>query len=422
MKPDLFVLTAALLINTSVTGQFDAIKTTYPGDIPQLLYLDAGNNYVPVIYKRLFNEITQQYDSLVLTLDGQEYNPVNPTAYILPNSPAAPSGDSYNVISYSYEALVNTSQFSIGDELSKLTPFINNVPLQSSWVNQTTNQVLTTPPTLPTQARPSSDVIQSIVNDIKLSTASLLTNNISLKTNSDTLNTKVEDIVSLAISISNLISENLSNTVDINSNLLIIQSNQDEIINALVALQPQQSTTPSTLDTDVSNIKTNLEDVELALTSILNVANTIQTFTSNISTKSNSIDTTLTSLNSKITTTVNGLKVDGSQVTQPVSVSSLPLPTGAVTENTAGLIKVNTDNVLTNLSNINNSVINLNTQTSSNFTTVNSNLSQFTFLNSRVLVDNSGVVQPYLFRLSLYLQMQRQVLFKPLLIHCYNLL
>jgi len=39
----------------------------------------------------------------------------------------------------------------------------------------------------------------------------------------------------------------------------------------------------------------------------------------------------LAGINGKLTTTANGLKVDGSAVTQPVSAASLPLPTGAAT-------------------------------------------------------------------------------------------
>lgn len=45
-------------------------------------------------------------------------------------------------------------------------------------------------------------------------------------------------------------------------------------------------------------------------------------------------NTSLGSIDGKLTTTVNGLKVDGSAVTQPVSASALPLPTGAATEAT----------------------------------------------------------------------------------------
>lgn len=41
----------------------------------------------------------------------------------------------------------------------------------------------------------------------------------------------------------------------------------------------------------------------------------------------------------------NGLKIDGSAVTQPISAATLPLPTGASTEATLALIKAKTDNL-----------------------------------------------------------------------------
>lgn len=45
-------------------------------------------------------------------------------------------------------------------------------------------------------------------------------------------------------------------------------------------------------------------------------------------------EATLSTLNTKVITTANGIKTDGSSVTQPVSAISLPLPTGAATEST----------------------------------------------------------------------------------------
>ena len=42
-------------------------------------------------------------------------------------------------------------------------------------------------------------------------------------------------------------------------------------------------------------------------------------------------NTSLSSIDTKITTTINGIKVDGSAVTQPISAVSLPLPSGAST-------------------------------------------------------------------------------------------
>jgi hypothetical protein len=43
--------------------------------------------------------------------------------------------------------------------------------------------------------------------------------------------------------------------------------------------------------------------------------------------------------------TVNGLKVDGSAVTQPVSAASLPLPTGAATETTLSTLNGKVNNL-----------------------------------------------------------------------------
>jgi hypothetical protein len=45
-------------------------------------------------------------------------------------------------------------------------------------------------------------------------------------------------------------------------------------------------------------------------------------------------ESTLSTLNGKLTTTSNGIKVDGSATTQPISASALPLPTGASTDAT----------------------------------------------------------------------------------------
>ena len=42
-------------------------------------------------------------------------------------------------------------------------------------------------------------------------------------------------------------------------------------------------------------------------------------------------ESTLSGLNTKVVTTANGIKVDGSAVTQPISAASLPLPSGAST-------------------------------------------------------------------------------------------
>ena len=51
---------------------------------------------------------------------------------------------------------------------------------------------------------------------------------------------------------------------------------------------------------------------------------------------------TLGALNTKVVTTVDGIKVDGSAVTQPVSIATVPLPTGAATEATLSAINTKT--------------------------------------------------------------------------------
>lgn len=55
-----------------------------------------------------------------------------------------------------------------------------------------------------------------------------------------------------------------------------------------------------------------------------------------------STEATLSALNTKVVITANGIKVDGSAVTQPVSVASMPLPTGAATEVTLAAINTKT--------------------------------------------------------------------------------
>jgi len=59
------------------------------------------------------------------------------------------------------------------------------------------------------------------------------------------------------------------------------------------------------------------------------------TITANLGTIAGvSTEATLSSLNNKVTTSVNGVIVDGSAVTQPISAAALPLPSGASTEST----------------------------------------------------------------------------------------
>lgn len=77
--------------------------------------------------------------------------------------------------------------------------------------------------------------------------------------------------------------------------------------------------------------------------------------------------------------------VDGSGVTQPISVVSLPLPSGAATETTLLGIKTDTDNL----------DISLSTRASeSTVSGIKTQTDELTFVASRLLVDGSGVTQP----------------------------
>lgn len=78
---------------------------------------------------------------------------------------------------------------------------------------------------------------------------------------------------------------------------------------------------------------TNANSVPIVLTATQIASLTpLTTITANIGTISGvSTESTLTALNNKVITTANGLKVDNSAVTQPISAVSLPLPNGAST-------------------------------------------------------------------------------------------
>ena len=80
----------------------------------------------------------------------------------------------------------------------------------------------------------------------------------------------------------------------------------------------------------------------------------IVTNTTGVATAANQAtgNTSLASIDGKLSDTANGLKVDGSGVTQPISATALPLPTGAATS--AGQTTANTSlsSIVTNTANI----------------------------------------------------------------------
>lgn len=67
----------------------------------------------------------------------------------------------------------------------------------------------------------------------------------------------------------------------------------------------------------------------IAQTSLSLISTNTSKLDTNLSTRAT--ESTLSTLNNKITTTANGVKVDGSNTLQPVSIASLPLPVGAAT-------------------------------------------------------------------------------------------
>lgn len=87
----------------------------------------------------------------------------------------------------------------------------------------------------------------------------------------------------------------------------------------------------------------------------------------------------------KATVTTNGLVVDGSATTQPISAVSLPLPTGAATETTLTSVETNTDNLDVLLST---------RATEATLSDIKDQTDELTFVASRLLVDGSGVTQP----------------------------
>ena len=79
------------------------------------------------------------------------------------------------------------------------------------------------------------------------------------------------------------------------------------------------------------------------------------------------------------------LLIDGSTVTQPISAVALPLPAGAATESTLSAVKDDVDNLDVALST---------RATEATLANVKSDLDQFTFVASALLVDGSGAIQP----------------------------
>ena len=388
------VSTAALLLNIWAINETNA--TTYPGDIPQTIYVDAANGYQSVVYSRKYNTLINDFIVTVLTLAGDPYIPVNTPDYILPSS--SPNIENkYGLIEVEYEALVNTSQFSIGQQLSKIVIFVNGVPGQPVWVNNSNGLTLTTPPSLPTQAKPTSDYVESLLEFIKLSVDSIdiSTNQTKLNTNSlaSNLTTLINSTDTIISSLSNL------STTDTTGNLKL-----DTIITALNSVHTDSTSIDSklsnltTVNTTVTQLASKLEDIKTQLVNLQSSLTILNSSTTDNNTTTSSIDTTISSLLSTLTALASSftfqsgaLITDSSAVVQPISVSSLPLPTGAATQSSLALVKTNTDKLDVNLSSIPSTLAK---ESGGNLEAINTKLPTLTSTVNGLKVDGSAVTQP----------------------------
>lgn len=105
-------------------------------------------------------------------------------------------------------------------------------------------------------------------------------------------------------------------------------------------------------------------------------------------------EATLLSLDGKVTTTVNGIKVDGSAVTQPIS-GSVSVSNFPATQPVSGTVTANQGGTW-NLNNISGTIsLPTGAATESTLSTLNGKVpSGLTVTSTRLLVDGSGVTQP----------------------------
>ena len=124
----------------------------------------------------------------------------------------------------------------------------------------------------------------------------------------------------------------LSNTTDSvqvygsSSNPMSTDASGNVNVNVLATPLPTNAATESTLAALNLKVPASPATEGGNLATIAAKTTSIATNTSDVATQ-----TTLSALNTKFTTTANGLKVDNSAVTQPVSAAALPLPAGAAT-------------------------------------------------------------------------------------------
>jgi hypothetical protein len=388
------VSTAALLLNIYAVNETNT--TVYPGDIPQTIYLDAANSYVSVLYSRKYNPLSDNYTVTVLTLTGDPYIPVNPPDYILPST-APIVEDKYGLIEVEYEALITTSEFTIGQQLSKIVIFVNGVPTAPVWVNNSTGVALTTAPLLPTQAKPTSDYVESLLEVIKLSSESIDASSNQTKLNTD----------SLASNLTTLI-DNTDTVISALSNLSTTDTTGNAKLDTLISSLSNVGTSATSIDTKLSNLSTvtstttalatKLEDIKTQLTTLQSSLTTLNSSTTDNNLVVTNLDTNVTDLTAAFNTLSNkftfqsgALVTDSSTITQPISAVSLPLPTGAATQTTLALVKTNTDKLDVNLSTIPDTLAK---ESGGNLDAINTKLPTLTSTVNGLKVDGSAVTQP----------------------------
>ncbi len=114
------------------------------------------------------------------------------------------------------------------------------------------------------------------------------------------------------------------------------------------------------------------------------------------SAKQDTGNTSLSSIDMKTPPLVTGrVPVDGSGVTQPVSVASLPLPSGAATESTLSALNGKVTAVDTGAVVISSSALPTGAATESTLSALNGKIpANLTVTSTRLLTDGSGVTQP----------------------------
>lgn len=393
--------TAALLLNISATNNVAVSSgggtstVSNPGDIEQTVYVDSANNNTPVLYSKKYNSLTSTYITYVYTLTGSVYNPINPPAYILPSSVSNLSN--YGVIEISYEALQTSSEFTIGDQLNKITSFTNGISNPPVWVNDTTGVVLTTLPSLPAEARPTSDYANSLLDLIKVNSDSILTNVASVNTNTDTLTadltsliTNTDDLITLLNTVSSTETTGNIKLDTLITSLANVGTSANSIDTKLSNLSTVTSTTTA-LATKLEDIKTQLTTLQSSLTTLNSSITDNNLVVTNIDTNIADINTELSTLSNKFTFQSGALLTDSSAITQPVSAISLPLPTGAATQTTLALVKTNTDKLDVNLSTIPDTLAK---ESGGNLASINTKLPTLTTTVNGLKVDGSAVTQP----------------------------